>query len=163
MTKPYIFLRLLWIDILTEIVCYSWEKYSYWIIKKFAVLGQSPLNNVKAVMLDDFPSSRSRKWQKIIWHNILVERWEKGSFSSSLTWLLSFKRVFPFCALRHFRLFFYFKWPESMATKWWKGSWKKKVFPQNFFAFSSKPMIALISLTNHEVFNNQDWFEWLIM
>ena len=95
-----------------------------------------------------------------IWHNILVERWERGSFNSSLTWLLSFKRVFPFCALRHFRLFFILNDLNQWRQSGEKEAEKKKVFPWNFLHFQSKPLIALLPLTNHELFPNQgNWID----
>ena len=151
------FLRLLRSDILTE--------------KLFVI----PENNIRSELLKNSPflDSHHSIMSKLsclmifpaengkifIWHNILVERWEKGSFSSSLTWLLSFKRVFPFCALRHFRLFFIL----NDLNQWRQSGEKeaeKKSFSAEFFAFSSKPLIALISLTNSELFVNQDWFDW---
>ena len=90
-----------------------------------------------------------------------LERWEKGSFSSSLTWLLSFKRVFPVCALRALPTLFYFKWPESMVTKCAKRKLGKKSFPWNFCIFiKAFDCIYSILETNHKLFASKDWFQW---
>ena len=65
-------------------------------------------------------------WLKDEKKALLVVHWP-GCFHS--------KEYFRFVHKDTSDSFFYFKWPESMATKWRKGSWKKKFFRGIFCIF----------------------------